>query len=81
MGIFYHDKEVPDNLVRQIKIHLNRIFIHNQTFNDPLNFSKYVTSDLKAKNIFFIVCSNRPRSVSGIASKRPQCARYIYFNT
>jgi tetratricopeptide (TPR) repeat protein len=57
MCIYYHDTNIPDNVLRQIKIHLYKYFNCVRIFNKMEDLTAYLASKLVIRRIVFITSS------------------------
>jgi tetratricopeptide (TPR) repeat protein len=73
MGILYHDKGLPENVLHQIKIYLNKTFTYTYIFDDCRMFINYLTNKLIAKKIILIIWSKLAETLHSLAQERPEC--------
>lgn len=54
MVIWYHDKKIASDVLRQIRINISKNFTYSRFFSDKEELFKYLNSGLVVKNIVFV---------------------------
>jgi tetratricopeptide (TPR) repeat protein len=80
MCIYYHEKNIAVDVIRQIKINLHRHFNYTRIFNNMKDMTAYLASKLVIKRIVFIISIHDEKEATAVEdlAKRRNQFRKLY---
>lgn len=77
--IWYHDKDLSENIQCEMKNYLNRSFTYFRIFNNSCDFGAYLDSCFVVKQIIYIITSKFAESVRYIVGTKPSNGKVYLF--